>query len=159
MITIQRFKAAEQEEIKEFVLNIQNNEFHLGLTEDDQMDLRNIADYFLDGGFWTAKIDGKIVGTIGLQYLNDDNAALKKMFVNKDFRGKELGIAQMLFDTLLDFAKDKNLKNIWLDTPSVANASHRFYERNGFVLSKKANLPDEYSFPDRNSKVYKLITI
>jgi GNAT superfamily N-acetyltransferase len=156
MVTIQNFDRAEQDFIKKFVLDIQNNEFHLGLTEEDQPELKDIAGYFKNGGFWTAKIEGKIIGTIGLQYLDNDNSALKKMFVNKAYRGRELGIAQMLFDTLMEFAKVKNFKTIWLDTPAVATASHKFYERNGFIPSEKSQLPDKYTFPDRDFRIYKL---
>ncbi len=66
-------------------------------------------------------------------------------------------IATLLFNQFLQQANDLKLRNIFLDTPGVAVASHRFYEKNGFELIKDyQNLPTGYSFPDRNSKIYRL---
>ena len=156
MITIERFQIKDQKEVKHFVLDIQNNEFYLNLTETQQPDLVDTEKYFEDGGFWTAKKDGNIVGTIGLQIVDSQNAALRKMFVKKECRGKALNIAQRLLHTLLKFAKMKEIATIWLDTPSVATASHTFYERNGFVQTDKKSLPNGYQYPDKNSKIYAL---
>jgi GNAT superfamily N-acetyltransferase len=156
MITIDRFQLNDQNKVKNFVLNIQNNEFLLGFSEMDQPDLIDIAHFYRDGGFWTAKSQNEIVGTIGLQKIDAYNAVLRKMFVKKELRGRELSIAQRLFDILFEDAKMKGFQTIWLDTPAVATASHQFYERNGFVQSDKQNLPNGYVFPDKNSKIYKL---
>ncbi|GAB3037914.1 GNAT family N-acetyltransferase [Spirosoma pulveris] len=156
MVEIQRFDREDQPGIRAFVLNIQNNEFHLGLSEDDQPDLKDTAHYFSDGDFWTAKQDGVIIGSIGLKRLDEQSGVLKKMFVHRDFRGKELRIAQQLYETLLSFAGNHHIRTIWLDTPSIATAAHRFYERNGFVEVDKSSLPDGYKIPVEDSKVYKL---
>jgi len=156
MITIERFQLNDQNEVKDFVLNIQNNEFHLGFSETDQPDLIDLAHFYREGGFWTAKKQNEIVGTIGLQKLDPDNAVLRKMFVKKELRGRELGIAQKLFDSLYEDAKMNGVNTIWLDTPAVATASHQFYERNGFIQTDKQNLPLGYVFPDKNSKIYRL---
>ena len=45
---------------------------------------------------------------------------------------------------------------IILDTPSVAHASHRFYEKSGFCRIDKSELPVPYSYPDRKSILYML---
>ncbi len=45
---------------------------------------------------------------------------------------------------------------IFLDTPSVAHASHRFYERAGFRKIDAGQLPVAYSYPDRDSLLYLL---
>ncbi|SDG17901.1 GNAT family N-acetyltransferase [Epilithonimonas hungarica] len=154
MITISNFNKSDQREAKNFVLNIQNVEFLLGFTEAEQPDLGDLEKFYSNGGFWVAKTDNEIIGTIGLQRLNDSNGILRKMFVKKEYRGKAFGISQQLFDTLIDFAKANEIKNIWLDTPGIATASHKFYERNGFRPADKTNLPQGYVYPDRNSKIY-----
>lgn len=156
MTDILQFKKEDQNQVRDFVLSIQNDEFKLGFTNSEQPDLLDIEKFYRNGNFWTARINGEIIGTIGLQNLDNSNGVLRKMFVRSDFRGTELKIAQMLFDTLLDFAASINLKMIWLDTPSIAVASHRFYEKNGFIQTDKLNLPESYIFPDKNSKIYKL---
>jgi len=156
MIEIEAFNRTDQSNIREFVLNIQNIEFNLGFDEDEQPDLIDTEKFYQGGGFWTAKKEGNIVGTIGIQILDKQNAVLRKMFVKKELRGKELNIAQLLFGTLYDFAKKKQINTLWLDTPAVATSSHKFYERNRFVKTDKQNLPEGYAFPDKNSKIYKL---
>lgn len=156
MTDILQFKKEDQSQIRDFVLRIQNDEFKLGFTNSEQPDLLDIEKFYRNGNFWTARINSEIIGTIGLQNLDNSNGVLRKMFVRSDFRGTELKIAQMLFDTLYNFAASINLKMIWLDTPAIAVASHRFYEKNGFIQTDKRNLPDSYVFPDKNSKIYKL---
>lgn len=153
---IQEFNIADQNSVREFVLSIQNDEFNLGFTQSDQPDLIDTQKFYHNGNFWIARINEEIVGTIGLQKLDNQNGVLRKMFVRKDYRGAQPKIAQKLFDALIDFASNLNLKIIWLDTPAIAVASHRFYERNGFEQTDKFNLPANYVFPDKNSKIYKL---
>jgi N-acetylglutamate synthase-like GNAT family acetyltransferase len=156
MIEIVTFKKTQQQEVRKFVLSIQNDEFKLGFTEAEQPDLIDTEKFYRNGNFWTARINGEIVGTIGLQKLDNENGILRKMFVRQDFRGTDHKIAQLLFDALFAFSGNLNLKTIWLDTPAIALASHRFYEKNGFMQTDKSNLPDHYVFPDKNSKIYKL---
>lgn len=155
MVDIVEFIKADQYLVREFVLNIQNDEFKLGFKESDQPDLIDTEKFYHSGNFWTARINGEIMGTIGLQNLDNHNGVLRKMFVRQDYRGAEPKIAQMLFDVLIAFSRSINLKVIWLDTPAIATASHRFYEKNGFQQTDKFNLPENYMFPDKNSKIYK----
>lgn len=156
MVEIIEFKADHQIMVRDFVLNIQNGEFNLGFKQEDQPDLIDTEKFYCNGNFWTARINNEIVGTIGLQNLDNQNGVLRKMFVQKEYRGAEPKIAQILFEELTGYAKRINLKKIWLDTPGIALASHRFYERNGFQQTDKLNLPANYVFPDKNSKIYKL---
>lgn len=55
---------------------------------------------------------------------------------------------------LLEYDENAGVKCIILDTPSVARASHRFYEKAGFQRISRESLPIEYSFPDRDSLLY-----
>jgi hypothetical protein len=103
MVTIDKFETKDQAEVKHFVLTIQNQEFQLGFGEMDQPDLLDTEGFYAGGGFWVAKIEQEIVGTIGLQYVDSQNSVLRKMFVKKEHRGPILNIAQTLFDTLLTF--------------------------------------------------------
>lgn len=154
---IQKFKSEKQKELIDFVLEIQNGEFNLGFERFDQKDIIDTAKFYNGGGFWVEEIENEIVGCIGLQKLDFETGILRKMFVKKELRGKSLNIAQNLFDTLKQEAIKLNLKRILLDTPSVAVASHRFYLKNGFQEITRQNIPNEYSYPDRNSKIFELI--
>ncbi len=51
------------------------------------------------------------------------------MFVKKEFRGKERGIAAALMNTLLDWAEHRKVKAIYLGTVDVYHAAHRSTKR------------------------------
>jgi putative acetyltransferase len=143
MITIQPFENQDTEQIVDLILNIQQNEFKVPITINEQQDLLNIPTFYQQrkGNFWVAKYDGKVVGTIALIDCGENIGAIRKMFVKKEFRGKEFGIAQQLFDILSRAAKQAEMTNIYLGTLERLQAAIRFYERNGFTLIEKENLP------------------
>jgi putative acetyltransferase len=143
MITIQPFENQDTNQIVELILNIQQNEFQVPITINEQQDLLNIPSFYqiLKGNFWVAKADGEVVGTIALIDCGENIGAIRKMFVKKEFRGKEHGIAQKLFDILEQSARENDFTNIYLGTLERLQAAIRFYERNGFTLIEKQNLP------------------
>ena len=122
-------------------MSIQNEEAKIDLSLAEQPDLTDIARFYQkDGGnFWIALADGKVIGTVGLMMKENGCAVLKKFFVQKAYRSQKVGLA--LYTQLLTFAAGKGVKHVILDTPSVAHASHRFYERAGFRQITKAQLP------------------
>ena len=156
MIAIEPYRGKHSEEIISLILHIQNDEAKIGLSLDEQPDLKDIAsDYQASGGeFWLATDCGRVVGTIGLMLRENNCAILKKFFVDADYRSRKVGLA--LYRALLSFAQEKRVKHILLDTPSVAAASHRFYERAGFRQITAGDLPVAYTYPDRDSLLYLL---
>jgi len=138
------------------ILEIQNNEAKINLQLDEQPDLLNITETYLNNGgnFWLAIDNGHVVGTIALRNLDGAWSVLKKFFVRADYRSKKIGFA--LYSKLLEFAKQQHYKHIILDTPSVATKSHLFYERAGFKQINKSDLNIKYDFPDRHSLLYQL---
>lgn len=98
--------------------------------------------------------DGKVIGTIGLMMKQNKCTIMKKFFVKKEFRSQKIGLA--LYNKLIQHAREKNIEHIILDTPSVAVVSHRFYEKAGFRVIQKQELPVPYSYPDRNCLLYML---
>jgi GNAT superfamily N-acetyltransferase len=129
------------------VLDIQNNEFGIAITLADQPDLADVQGWYLRGagGFWVARDGDAIVGTIGLLDYGAGEGALRKMFVRRDRRGKEHGVASQLFERLLEHARDRGITRIVLGTRPEMRVAHRFYERRGFGRIDEAALPP--SFP------------
>lgn len=154
MITIEPYCGKYDEEIISLILGIQNGENKLGLTLEEQPDLKAIKESYSDKGgeFWTALDDGRLIGTIGLMMKPDGYAVLKNFFVHKDHRLQKVGLK--LYLTLLDYAKEKGVRHIFLDTPAAAKQSHVFYEKAVFRRIDISELPFDYSFPDRNSAIY-----
>ncbi|MEO8534582.1 MAG: GNAT family N-acetyltransferase [Flavobacterium sp.] len=136
-----------QDQIVDLILNIQQKEFNVPITLEDQPDLLNIQNfYYQSGGFFLgAFIDGKLVGTIALVKFNEEAGAIRKMFVQKEYRGKEYNIAQQLLEKLIEYSQENGLRNLYLGTVSILQAALRFYERNHFITIQKEALP--YDFP------------
>ena len=86
--------------VADLILSIQNEEFGIPITIEQQPDLNEISKYYQvdNGNFWIAKIGDKVIGTIALLDIGNNKSALRKMFVAKDYRGKEFGIGQTLLN-------------------------------------------------------------
>jgi GNAT superfamily N-acetyltransferase len=133
-------------QIVDLILPIQLIEFKVPITMEGQPDLLDIATTYLNtgGGFWGAIYNNELVGTIALMPLGHNSAAIRKMFVKKEFRGKEYGTAQLLFETLLTYSKAQGLSDLYLGTVDMLKAAHRFYERNDFIKKERQEMPDYF---------------
>jgi len=153
---IETYQQKYQQQIIDLILHIQNEEAGIGLSIEEQPDLLDIPLHYEKngGGFWIAVENDAVVGTIALMNCGNGNGVLKKFFVRSDWRSHKLGLA--LYDTLMEQARKDGYRQLVLDTPSVAKASHRFYERAGFQQITKKELPFPYSYPDRDSLLYLL---
>ncbi len=141
-------------EIIDLILHIQNDEAKIDLSLQEQPDLMDINSYYCLGGgeFWIAVNEGSVIGTIGLIKRENDYGILKKFFVNADYRNQKVGLK--LYNTLLEYSEKIGIKYLLLDTPSVAEASHRFYEKAGFKRVNSEYIGIKYVYPDRNSYLY-----
>ncbi|MCP4368843.1 MAG: GNAT family N-acetyltransferase [Deltaproteobacteria bacterium] len=158
MIKIKEYSDKYKKGIIDLILNIQNNEFNICITSDQQPDLHNIKDYYQTGcgNFWVAVKSGKVIGTISLIDIGDNQAALRKMFVHQDYRGSTHSAAKYLLSELLKWSKSKSVKEIYLGTTSKFLAAHRFYEKNQFVEVNKSMLPKSFPVMEVDTKFYKL---
>lgn len=158
MIEIRPFNPAHTNDVIAMILPIQQVEFGLPVTIDHQPDLLKIPEVYQDGkgNFWTALDGEKVVGTIALLDTGNNIGGLKKMFVDKNYRGREHRIAKRLLDILLDWAKEKGFRDIYLGTTDVMTTAHRFYEKNGFVEVQRKDLPNEKFLAVVDKKFYHL---
>jgi GNAT superfamily N-acetyltransferase len=132
-----------QASVINLILPIQQQEFGVSITIQDQPDLLNICSFYFkgNGGFWVAADGNRVVGTVALADIGNQQGALRKMFVHKDYRGKEKGTAQLLMNALLDWAKQKKITQVYLGTIDTMLAAHQFYRKNGFMEITKSQLP------------------
>ena len=146
-ILIKPYDASLQSEVIDLILSIQQQEFDVAITAEDQPDLYEIEKVYQTGcgNFWVAQQNGQVVGTISLVDIGDGMVALKKMFVNKNFRGEPYRVGQLLLNVALKWAKEQEVTTIYLGTTPQFKAAHRFYEKNGFVQISETMLPA--SFP------------
>jgi GNAT superfamily N-acetyltransferase len=146
------------QQIIDIILPIQQIEFNVPVTLEGQPDLFDIeTNYHQTGGnFWGASYNEQLVGTIALIAIGNNAAALRKMFVRKDYRGKELGIAQLLLDNLVAYCRENDINAIYLGTVDLLKAAHRFYEKNGFTRIAKENLPASFPLMGADNIFYEL---
>lgn len=147
-----------QQGIVDLILPIQQQEFGVPITIKDQPDLQNISSFYQkeNGNFWVAVDEQKVVGTIALVDMGNRQVALRKMFVHKEYRGKEKGTAQALINTLLEWANQKQLQAIFLGTIDTMKAAHRFYQKNGFVEIAKEELPPNFPIMKGDNRFFVL---
>ena len=157
-ILIAPFSDADQQGVLNVILPIQQREFGIPITAADQPDLTDIPEFYQSGtgGFWVARSNGEVVGTVGLKDIGSGQTALRKMFVAAPFRGRELGVAGKLLDVLLAHARAKGVAEIFLGTTDKFLTAHRFYEKRNFKELQKAGLPKAFPVMAVDSKFYVL---
>ena len=69
-VIIKEFSAPFQQQVIDLILDIQQNEFQVPITLNDQQDLLNIPNFYQNGkgNFWIALNEDKVVGTTYFTY-------------------------------------------------------------------------------------------
>jgi N-acetylglutamate synthase-like GNAT family acetyltransferase len=157
-VEIIAFSAPHKDGVIDVILPIQQEEFGITITLEDQPDLLDIPGFYQkgNGNFWVALCDGQVVGTISLLDIGHGQGALRKMFVKPAYRGKHYGIAKCLLDQLTDWCRLRNVREVYLGTTSKFLAAHRFYEKHGFDEILKGELPPTFPVMSVDSKFYRL---
>ena len=107
----------------------------------DQPDLLDIPQHYgaKDSKFWIALDGPALIGTTGFVDLGSKQGLLRKMFVRSDYRGA--GVALLLLDNALAWARDRGFSEMYLGTNSKFHAAQRFYEKHGFTPLAPESLP------------------
>lgn len=142
--SIQPYQDKHQQGVINLILPIQQIEFGVPVTIKDQPDLLIIPEFYQKnkGNFWVATDQENVIGSIGLIDIGHQAAAIRKMFVWADYRGKETGLGQALLDTAINWCKENEISSIYLGTVEQLKAAQRFYEKNDFHKIAVEALPD-----------------
>ena len=151
MIVIVGFNKKYSEQF--FILNKAWIEESWRLEDSDKKDLLNPDKIVENGGQVFFALENKIpVGTAAMIKSSDDRFELAKMTVQEDFRGK--GIANMLMDECLKFAKENKAKEIFLISNDSLKIARNLYDKYRF---KEVNL-DSQKYDRGNVKMILKIT-
>jgi N-acetylglutamate synthase-like GNAT family acetyltransferase len=156
MIKIIPFATEHAAGVVGLILPIQQTEFDIPITLDAQPDLQDIRGFYQrdNGNFWVALHDQKVVGTVALLDIGNNQAALRKMFVSAEYRGPAYGIAKRLLETLIAWSQVRGLREIYLGTTAKFLAAHRFYEKNAFREVNLRELPKGFPVMAVDTKFY-----
>ena len=155
--SITTYQDQYRQSVINLILPIQQEEFKVPITVNDQPDLQSIHTFYQKGkgNFWVATKNNEVVGTIALIDIGNDQTALRKMFVHRDHRGKDKGVAQLLMDELVLWCRQQGVKDIFLGTIDSMHAAHRFYLKNSFVEVKKTELPQNFPVMKVDNRFFK----
>ena len=129
MIVIVGFNKKYSEQF--FMLNKAWIEESWHLEDSDKKDLLNPDKIVLNGGqIFFALENQKAIGTVAMIKSSDDRFELAKMTVKDDFRGK--GIANMLMDKCIKFAKENKANEIFLISNDSLTIARNLYDKYGF---------------------------
>lgn len=88
--------------------------------------------------FYFAEITNKPIGYLKINFgksqteLNHSNSLeIERIYVLKEFHGQKVG--QILYDKVIEIAKNKNVDYIWLGVWEHNPRAIRFYQKNGFI--------------------------
>lgn len=88
-------------------------------------------------GFWLAKFEGEIVGSIAIDGIkaDSDGAHLRWFIISPELACK--GIGTLLIHKALTFCRRSNFQRVYLWTFQGLDPARRLYEKYGFTLCKE----------------------
>ena len=114
-----------------FLLNKAWIEESWHLEDSDKKDLLNPERIVENGGQIFFALDNQsVIGTVAMIKSSDDRFELAKMTVKEGSRGK--GIANMLMDECIKFAKQNSSREIFLISNDSLTIARNLYDKYGF---------------------------
>ena len=143
---IRCFQQQDQSAVIDLILSIQQQEFGVQISAEDQPDLLEIPAFYQQGNgqFWVAEVADLLVGTLALVDIGNQQVALRKMFVDAAYRGHPQRVAERLLQSAVQWCVSKQVSDIYLGTISVYQAAMRFYAKHGFERIDKQQLPEGF---------------
>ncbi|AZB10848.1 GNAT family N-acetyltransferase [Chryseobacterium sp. G0162] len=84
---------------------------------------------------WICEKNDKIVGFLLLMHRENQTAQLRYFYLDEETRG--LGLGNQLMLALVEFAKEKKYKSVYLWTTDDLLAAHHLYKKYGFRLTEE----------------------
>jgi RimJ/RimL family protein N-acetyltransferase len=82
------------------------------------------------GAFWVVRDETRVVGSVGVERLDDRTAELHRLYLDAALRGR--GIGRALVETVLAWARDEGIVRLVLWSDTRFEQSHGLYRRLGF---------------------------
>jgi len=150
------FRPEFASQVLDLILDIQRNEFGMTISAEQQPDLTRIPSFYQirAGNFWVAIAEDAVVGTISLLDIGSSQGALRKMFVQREYRGAGRGTATRLLDALIAWSATRGVRDVFLGTTPHFLAAHRFYAKHGFREIARSTLPPTFPIMEVDTKFF-----
>ena len=93
------------------------------------------------GAFWVARLDGQVVGSVGVERLPDGRAELHRLYLDATLRGR--GVGRALVETVLGWCREAGISRLTLWSDTRFDRAHRLYAGLGFTKTGERELPDD----------------
>ena len=93
------------------------------------------------GAFYVVRDGGVIVGSVGVERLEDGSAELHRLYLDARLRGR--GTGRALVETVLEWCRAQQIGRLILWSDTRFDQAHRLYERMGFRRTGERILPDD----------------
>ena len=106
-------------------------EQYIAMTIDGELNqLLEVFSSAKRNAFWVVEGPHEIVGSFGIEGRNDSATELRRMYLDKGYRG--LGIAQRMLDCAQAEARSLGFATMIVSTAQIQRAADRFYRKSGF---------------------------
>lgn len=93
------------------------------------------------GGFWVLRAGEAIVGSVGVERLDERRAELHRLYLDGARRGR--GAGRALTETALAWCRARAITHMVLWSDTRFELAHRLYTRLGFEQTGERELPDD----------------
>ena len=93
------------------------------------------------GAFFVVHEDDVVVGSVGVERLDDGSAELHRLYLDARLRSR--GTGRALVEAVLEWCRTQNIPRLILWSDTRFDQAHRLYERMGFQRTGERVLPDD----------------
>jgi GNAT superfamily N-acetyltransferase len=93
------------------------------------------------GAFFVVRDGDVVVGSVGVERLDDTSAELHRLYLDAHLRGR--GTGRALVEAALDWCRAEKIPRMILWSDTRFDQAHRLYERMGFRRTGERVLPDD----------------
>lgn len=144
----------EERYIQDFTeINVEWLEEFFVVEEYDIQILKQAKEKIIDQGgeIFFARVDNQIVGTVAMINRDELGYELAKMGVRPAYQGRKIG--QKLMDVCLDYARNKGIKRVYLESNRIMKPAINFYYKTGFTELKEYQ-PTPYKRSDIQMEIF-----
>ena len=130
---MRQFKKDDAKGVKELILAILTKEYPFDRSAYSDSDLDRIDEVYggVKDSFFVIEENGTIVGTVGIKEESDDEALLRRLFVDTNHRKQ--GYGTKLLKTAISFCKENGYKRIYFRCTDRMIDAMRLCVKEGFT--------------------------